>query len=179
MDQISGDWMTSGMLKSSQESAWGTDAMRHQLRTRFMHYARTFQGKRGLKRFSNASSQTPNLYVYFAGRSAGYVHEWRLSGSDLILGHFAVDKALEGKGFGESLLRGFVCSAQRELGIKRVVFRLRKHSPAYTKLLLKVGAIDTGRVVDFNPEWHRMLPALERRCFFWRWVKHLRSRFSE
>ena len=64
------------MWEWRQRRAWGTERMRQEPRTRFLHYARTFGSQRGLKHFKNANEQSPNLYVYFAGRHAGYVHEW-------------------------------------------------------------------------------------------------------
>ncbi|WP_415916249.1 hypothetical protein SE336_15615 [Xanthomonas arboricola] len=146
------------MWEWRQRRAWGTERMRQELRTRFLHYARTFGSQRGLEHFENAIEQSPNLYVYFAGRHAGYVHEWVLRGAAATVGHFAVARELEGKGFGEPLLRGFAESVQRELGVARIVFRVRKFSPAYQQLFQRVGAIATGRVVYGIPEWEWCFP---------------------
>jgi len=146
------------MWEWRQRRAWGTERMRQELRVRFLHYARTFGSKRGVEHFGNAVEESPRLYVYFAGRHAGYIHEWRVEGTTAIVGHFAVVKELEGKGFGEPLLRGFAEAAQRELGVAKIVFRVRKHSLAYEKLFVRVGAASTGRIVDGIPEWVWTLP---------------------
>lgn len=107
------------MWEWRQRRAWGTKKMRQELEERFLNYARVFRGRRGLKHFRNATEQSPNLYVYFARRHAGYIHEWVVEGTTAVVGHFAVVKELEWKGFGEPLLRGFAEAAQRELGVRR------------------------------------------------------------
>ncbi|WP_218619809.1 hypothetical protein, partial [Xanthomonas campestris] len=52
----------------------------------------------------------------------------------------------------------FAESIQRELGVARIVFRVRKFSPAYQQLFQRVGAIATGRMVDGIPEWEWCFP---------------------
>lgn len=146
------------MWEWRQRRVWGTERMRTELRTRFLRYARTYRSQSGLMHFENANEASPNLYVYFAGRHAGYVHEWQQRGSTVMVGHFAVAKDLEGKGFGEPLLKGFAESVQRELGVTRIVFRVRTFSPAHRLLFLRVGAAATGRTVDGIPEWEWCLP---------------------
>lgn len=136
-----------------QKRAWGKDAMRQALDKRFLEYARLYQGQSGLGRFRNAPEPSPNLYVYFALRHAGYVHEWVVEGDMATIGHFAVAKELEGHGFGESLVRGFARAVHRELGVRRIRFRERRYSPAYARLFQRLGAVNTGRVVHGIPEW--------------------------
>lgn len=80
-----------------EQRAWGKGRMRKELREKFLHYARAYQGTKGLKSFKRTVETAPNLYLYFAGRQAGYVHEWvlRKRGKVAVIGHFAVAKELE------------------------------------------------------------------------------------
>lgn len=131
--------------------------MRCELEKHFLRYACLFGTRKPVRSFKHLEDESPDFYIYFADRIAGYVHEWRLDGGDTaIIGHFAVGKDLMGMSFGESLIRGFANALQREKGVKRILFRERTKRPD-AALFQRLGATLTGRIVDGIDEWEWVL----------------------
>lgn len=148
------------MRMSSQHKAWGTDIMRSELRNNFRNYARLYGSKVGVTSLFGLHQQTSDLYVYFADRIVGYIHDWRLEEPDtVIICHFAVALDLKGLGFAEPLICGFGNAVREEKGVRRILFQeraLRTEDDA--RFFGRIGATPTGRVVDRNTEWEWIIP---------------------
>jgi GNAT superfamily N-acetyltransferase len=119
------------------------ETIRQVLEHRFLEYAFRYQEQKGIGTLQGPGAVCPDLYIRVNGRlPIAYIHEWNLnlSSKTAIVGHFAVETDLVGKGFGEALARGFAKALCREFGVEKIVFSERKYSKAHEQLFKRLGA---------------------------------------
>lgn len=119
------------------------ETIRQALEHRLLEYACRYQEQKGIGTLLGPGAECPDLYIRInGGLPIAYIHEWRLNRSSrtAIVGHFAVEKDLVGKGFGEALARGFAKALCREFGVEKIVFSERKYSNAYEQFFKRLGA---------------------------------------
>ena len=136
------------------------ETIRQALEHRLLEYACRYQERKGIGTLLGSGADCPNLYVRINGRlPIAYIHEWGLdlSSRTAIVGHFAVETDLVGKGLGEALARGFAKALCREFGVETIVFSERKYSKAYEQLFKRLGA---------QPQERREYPG----CPDWVWT---------
>ncbi|WP_295840171.1 hypothetical protein [uncultured Xanthomonas sp.] len=136
------------------------NGIRHALEHRLLQYACLYQGRQGVGRLRNIEGLSTDLYVRINGSMPmAYVHGWSLYPGNKValVGHFAVEKDLVGKGFGEALARGFANALRQEFGTEQIVFSERSYSASHEKLFKRLGA---------QPQERREYPG----CPDWVWA---------
>jgi hypothetical protein len=131
------------------------------LRERPLDFAFEHNGDKPIKKFGTTEWECPNLYIFINGVQFGYVHAWSVTNDKklAVVGHFAVEAAYVGKGFGKSLAEGLGLSLKRDFGTETILFQEQRYSDQYEVFFQRLGAIAQSRPQNPNVrDWCWKIP---------------------
>lgn len=131
------------------------------LRERLLDFAFEHNGDKPIEKFGATEWECPNLYIFINGVQFAYVHTWSVTTDKKLatVGHFAVETAYVGKGFGKALAEGLGASLNSDFGTEVILFQEQKYSDQYEAFFQRLGAVAQARPQNPNVhDWRWKIP---------------------
>ena len=145
------------MWQICQRRAWGKDAMRRAIESRFLEFADVRPLRTRLKvAWKQHGFGSPPISIHFAKKHVATIENWSLDKDKKIatLHHFRVHTDAIGMKMGEPLLRGFAKALRLEHGIHTIyIWETHQHVKGYVELFGRIGARKTRIVSGGYQEW--------------------------
>lgn len=135
--------------------------IRTALREKLLDHAFEYRGNHPIEKFGATQWKCPDLYIFINDVQFAYVHTWDTTADKKLafVGHFAVEAAYVGRGFGKALAEGLGASLKKHFGTEAILFQEQRYSDQYDAFFQRLGATPQSRPQNPNVrDWHWKIP---------------------